>query len=394
MSADGAGNIFIGNEYRVASDFGGGVTLPEPPPYVWGEYLAKLSPSGDAMWAQKVPELHLSRLAAGDSGSFWTATIDGSAGTTTVHRFDSSGALLWSHPFSDVDAHAVFPGEGDRLIVPFGISIDGLDYGTGTIEMAPSVTSDVAVLVFDASGNVVSARSLGEALWPGTVSARHSLEVRKTVRAPGGGGFLLVATQIPLADTKENQERRSLVVRLGPQGDVMWSRSLPDVAKKVSLEITSGPEGQALLLATPIDMKESVDFGCGAFQGQGVALAKFEPDGTAAWTRTFPGLAAELRASFALNGDVILSGYAAPPCDFGGGEIFPPSDDYDVRFVLARLGPDGGHRRSGVVDGLVWPASFNSYVSFIDHEGNLVIAGDEAIPPSTQVSRFVAKIAP
>lgn len=399
---DGAGNILVSDEYRQPIDFGGGVTLPEPPAYFSGQYIAKLAPSGEALWASRAPDLIITRLEAGESGSFWTQSMDGKEGTTKVRRWDPSGAVLWTQtiPSTGVFAQGLVPAEGDRVFALFGMLDTELDYGTGKIAKTPGAETDMAALEYDASGNVVWARSLGEVLWPTAPSVPWKLDIEATARAPGGGAFVLLTTEVA-SESAPKRDRALVLLRLTAGGDVMWIRRFPAASRHVPIRLAAGPEGQTLIHVSLFETDESADFGCGVFNGRGFALAKIAPDGTPEWTRTFAGEGILLRSSFDPKGDIVLGGLVGSPCDLGGGDVVPPSDvEYNFRYAVAKLGPDGAHRRSGVVGEIAaFVGEQNDFV-LVDHEGNLVLGSNQSSldlglgPLPTEPSLFVAKIAP
>jgi hypothetical protein len=382
----------VKNEFLGGADFGAGVTLAAPAGSGFGQYLARYAPSGQLSWAEETSPFHTQTLTVGPSGSFWTRGF-GDAGNT-LRRWDASGSLLWERAFTPFE---IVPDEGDHLVTAVGVGPEGLDVDTTHLTAAPATSTDAALIALDPAGAVRWTRTLGGLFWPDGPSQEHALVVVDAQRAPGGGALLLLKLSRGTAGTADT-ERGFAVMRVRGSGEVAWLRRFPEVKPEVFPRLRTGPDGQALLQFS-LDLGQHVDFGCGPMTGPELVLTKLAPDGASEWTRRFPGFTELLEASFDPQGDILLAGVAISPCDLGGGEVVPPAKvDYLGRLVVAKLGADGGHRRSGVIGGYF--SGIDRFQSLADAEGHLIVAGTQAgagsglgIEPQPDVHLYLAKIA-
>ncbi len=131
-----------------------------------------------------------------------------------------------------------------------------------------------------------------------------------------------------------------------------------------------------------------LDGGPGAAPGSDIGPGAPDP-GLAVWSALHPA-ARSYGVAFADDGDILITGHLEDPVDFGGG---PTSDDWAC--FIARFGPDGTHRWDRTFDGSFWPnalvvdADGNVYIagSFEDYG---TLGGEELSASGDRSDSFVA----
>lgn len=375
LTVDPAGNTIFTNRFSKDIDFGGGVTMAKPADMV-GEYMAKASPSGELLWAHDTSPYRTEVVIAGASGSFWTLGSIGGKKLDEVRRWDPSGNLSWAKEYN-LQPRSFLPLAGHRIVVSFLVEDQPLEYGTGTLARSEGTSTDAALVAVDPLGEVVWARTFGSLIWPDAAPAEHQVTAFAFASTPGGGALVKVSSELGTGATSST-ERGAAIVRLDAHGEPMWIRRFPGIDKFSTVRVIGGPEGQSILQISREEEHEPLDFGCGTITDARTVLLKLAPDGRSEWTRSFREGARFVFAGFDPQGDVMLSGFAVPPCDFGAGEIVPPIPvSTHGRLVVAKLGADGRHLRSEVVGGYMQPDSVNAHVPFVDAAGDLIIKGDQ-----------------
>jgi len=200
------------------------------------------------------------------------------------------------------------------------------------------------------------------------------------------------------------------VAKLDPDGDHLWSRAYGDDAiYQLGWGVAVDGGGNALVIGS---FNGTVDFGGGPFTTNGiddVFVLKLGPDGDHVWSRQFgddQGNQQGLAIASDAAGNVAITGFHDGPVDFGGGPLpFPGGGDHGLELFVARLDPDGQHVWSrGFADGD--HISLGSAITF-DAAGNVLVAGgfhesldlgkgtlQSTWPNDLEKTLFVAKLAP
>jgi len=94
-----------------------------------------------------------------------------------------------------------------------------------------------------------------------------------------------------------------------------------------------------------IQFENGISLGTSSYNGSGVAVARFDGNGTPTWSKAFTGSAAVGAIDTCPNGDLIFGGLLLTAMSFGGSTLTPtaPFDMY-----IARIDASGGHVWSDV----------------------------------------------
>lgn len=134
------------------------------------------------------------------------------------------------------------------------------------------------------------------------------------------------------------------VVKLGPDGEHVWSRSFGAIGGQRPTDIEVDAAGNIVFAGF---FKGEHDLGTGPLGGGGAFVAKLDPDGNLLWARGLPGTG-DPRIALDAAGEIVLVVACAGGADFGGGPLAGQGLD-DV--CVVRLGPDGSHQWSRIVGG-------------------------------------------
>lgn len=268
-----------------------GQDRPAPVSVVWDIEVATLGVGvGNALVETSDGGL----IVAGYGGTD-TNAMDG-----VVARLDESGGTMWRRTYG---------GPGDDFLWDVREARDGGFILVGFT--GPERGVDVWVLRTDPRGEV---------LW----ERRYGGEGRDRAWsvAPDGEGGWYVAGEITPEGTSAQD---AWILRLRPDGDTMWSRTLggPDVQRLYS--VTLLPRGDvAVVGGTGSDDRSQGD--------NDMLVAQFRPDGQLRWSRSFGGDGYDVAHGVVPAGDgLLITGY--------GTRAGAPPGETDV--LLLRLASDG-----------------------------------------------------
>ena len=390
LAFDADGNNVVRGGLLGALDLGSGVTLDSPGAYV--AYLAKVSPTGQALWARKLP-FFADHVFADASGSIW---VNGDTNERAVKRYDAAGNEVWSKQLKTLGPIRVVPS-GDGSAILADVFYDPISYGTGTIETSPGVAGDAFMMKVDALGAVLWGKTLGAQLWPALTPADEvrSITMHDAAAAPGGGMVLLVRTHA------HTEGSHLVLLRVDDSGNLVWKRSFAGIGVQDHPLIAVDAAGNSLISLTLDAEGGGGDLGCGMLP-YGVMLAMTDPDGKALWTRNYPTLNGNPQPSFDPSGNVVLAGEFTDPIDLGGG-VLPSGGNAGVaRIAVAKLSPSGAYLasrafgasiadtdRTSVTDARTNAAG--ELVMSLSHQGPLDLGGGplpDAPTPLGVVARF------
>ena len=124
--------------------------------------------------------------------------------------------------------------------------------------------------------------------------------------------------------------------------DHVWSRSFGDSQRDLCFSVTADPWGNLLLTGS---FEGELTFGSTTLvsaEGRDVFLAKLDPAGEPLWARSFGAYQTQHATAVAADaqGNVVLTGYFQNRIDLGGGE-FVSAGGWDI--FVAKFAPDGSH---------------------------------------------------
>jgi hypothetical protein len=362
VAVDPTGRIFVGGEIEGPVDFGTGVVGAN----VRDGYVAALDATGTTQWVTgggATDDSSVEAIAADPSGNgvFLTGNFHQSidfggppvtqapsgAFAAFVGKLDASGKPIWLRALdagtaygcqalavaADAAGNGVFSGWFDGAV----------DFGGGVF---PSDAGSVA------AGYVTKYDGAGALRW-----AKTAIGLSPDALTVDGAGNVLVGGRTGAgADLGGGPFAAAgiFVAKLAPSGAHIWSHDFAVTVGFVSA-IATDDAGDVFIAGNL--RGTDVDLGQGAIAAPAIYVAKFDADGTLAWTRRYatkpqPGFTA---SAFALAADhggqhLALGGDLYGNLDLGGGPLANPTSHADA--FLAKLDGTGAHVWSGSFGGI------------------------------------------
>lgn len=377
VSTDESGNVLVTGYYNSPSITFGTTTLTNS-----GEqdiYVVKYDAAGNVLWAKSSGGLYddrgasISTDASGNifiTGYFESASI--SFGTTTltnanitkadifIAKYDASGNELWAK-----SAGALAPDYGQSIaadltgnvLVTGFFSSPSITFDTVTLTKISS--DDIFVVKYDASGNVLWAKSAGGSAFDNAfgicTDAGGNVLVTGIFTSP-----ILTFDAIALTHTGGSD---IFVAKYDASGNVMWAKTAQGLNEERGESISTDNAGNVLLAGS--FTSPTLKFGTITLTNQGsndIYIVKYDVSGNVIWAKSVGGIKDDFGQSIATdaNGNVLITGnFSSTPLSFGSitlnnGGI---SDLFVAKLDATTLGIDENSNNSSA---LIHPNPFNS----------------------------------
>ncbi len=165
------------------------------------------------------------------------------------------------------------------------------------------------------------------------------------------------------------------LAKFDPAGAHAWSKAFECTALNRQSGCAVDASGNIVITGW---FEESIDFGGGPLFSAGaqdIYLAKFGPDGTHLWSKSFPGVATDRPGTVDVDpaGNIFTCGTHSGPLDLGGGELTWSGTDV----YIAKYDSSGNH---------LWSATYGTQSPLIgvaigaDADGNVFVGGGFSTP--------------
>lgn len=378
VGADAAGGTFVAGSYYGSYDLGTGTGLSAPDSY--DGYLAGLSTSGEPLWLGQGPSLANDVAVVGES--VW---VSASISDVTLARFTPAGKAAFTWPAHPYGLAPIAPAAAGGVWLADEFVGGAFDDGAEKIPRGAGTGIDVALLRFDAAGNVVKARSLGDALWPTSTVTRNA-QLGALAPAPDGG----VLAAVTLSEDAQKDTEQIALLRFDADAHLVWSRFVSPGAYDVHPRVFSDAQGNALVVFDG-SAYGALDFACASIPPNATALVYVDAAGAPRWWRSYEGIRI-VGGGFDPAGNVLLVGNLDGAVDLGGGPLPWPAGATSRAFALA-LAPDGAHLASRS-----FGDSLEASCASIAPDGALLLAGayagasDLGLPEAATRRSFVARL--
>ena len=336
---------------------------------------------------------------------FTTGTTTGTTGATgsstgtgmmmVCEPSPTTGPHTWSKIHGDGSAQyglAVTHDPTGNVIIAGAFS-GSLTFGATTITSAGA--SDIFVAKFAPDGAPMWAKSFGDVK---DQSARgiaadaqgNVVVVGQFVGSITFGGGALTSVGPNFDD--------AFLVKLGPQGNHLWSKKFGDINSQVPHGVAVGPTGDIAMVG---DFQTNMTFDAVAINSAGdtdAFVAVFDSSGSAKWARAFGDLAAQSAQAVAFDatGNVLLTGDTSGAIDFGQGPQALVGTQNAWAAKLSAAGTVtwgktyGASKASG--EGIDADSAGNVFIAG-DHEGKIDFGGG-ALDNTFGASVYVVKLDP
>jgi hypothetical protein len=335
--------------------------------------------------------------ASGTSSSSTTAT-GSSTGSGMMMNCDpapTTGPHTWSKIHGDAAAQyglAVTHDATGNVIIAGAFS-GSIVFGANTITSAGN--SDIFVAKFAPDGAPMWAKSFGDGKDQSARAIAADAQGNVVVVGQfvgsvnfGGGNFTSVGPNFDDA----------FIVKLGPQGNHLWSKKFGDINSQVPHGVAISAAGDIAMVG---DFQTNMTFDAIAINSVGdtdAFVAVFDSAGNAKWAKAFGDVAAQSAhaVAFDATGNVLVTGDTAGAIDFGQGAQPLVGTQNAWAAKLTGAGATtwgklyGASKATG--EGIGADATGNVYLAG-DHEGKIDF-GAGPLDNSNGPNVFVAKLDP
>lgn len=277
--------------------------------------------------------------------------------------------------------------DGVHVDAAGSVFVAGSFTGVGDFGREPLTSTgrrDAFVVKIDPGGNPVWSRGLGSVGDDAATSV--ATDAAGNVFIAGWASGALDRSAGPAAATP-----RIFVMAAGPGGEPRWTRVLPGGAEHVRPALAVDASGAVVLAAQyagdfplgPVTLKSAGK--------DDVVVMKLAPDGSVIWARSAGGAGHDGASAIAVDpsGRVLVAGESEGPIDFGGGPI--GSGAQHQGFVVALDGATGtalwgrsiADRGRGGASGVT-----------VDAAGQITVVGAALDPSTSVMRTFVAQLDP
>lgn len=347
---DKAGNLLLTGYFAGTLDFGGGPLVSVGS----GDFFfAKFDPKGGLLWSKHFAGNsveHRFALAIDDqeniffSGAF-AAALDFGLGPlpTTANaevflaKFDKDGKVLWNKSFGSVQDQDGYGLALDRQgnAVISGYFENQIDFGSGVMSSAGMFIADAFLAKFDGTGRNLWSKHFGGTSGP-AVAYGVAIDGADNIAVTGQIASPVDLGKGPLGTLSTD----AFIAKFDAQGELLFAKAFGDDYEQLGRDVTFDRFGNILFTGRH---SGTIDLGGGPLtatsNGYNFFAAKFAPDGTHKWSRTYGGdksfqIDQRLRASG--PGYLVIAGHFDHTIDLGLGQLTSQSND---DLFLAQLIP-------------------------------------------------------
>lgn len=313
-------------------------------------YIAAFAPTGSLAWLRNLTtagaaiifNLTMSNDGSTYLGGFQATEANYGDGTVSVQgsgdgfivKYDGSGNLAWKKITGGSGSETVFAMTTTPAaqLVAVGVFDAEIDFGGG--ELTPQGEQDVFLVKYDADGNHLWSRSVGQ-----------SASVRVYDLASDGDGNIVAVGHFDGTISLDGVELASaggtdvLVMSFDALGNLLWARNYGNFNDQYGRKVALDASGNIYFTGY---YTGSIDFGLGPLQtagGEDGFVTKLAPDGTALWSKALAGPSNDHRledVSIAPDGSAVVTGWTLGEATFGG-EAIDTAEGLDI--FMARLAP-------------------------------------------------------
>lgn len=352
ITTDASGNIIL-----TGSWYGNVCTIDGITIYNWygteSTFMAKLDPNGNVLWLKNVrgmgnavPE-SVTLDASGNifiTGYYDLLAFTIGTGIDTLQsngsedmflvKLDASGNVLWMRGAggtSEDRGNTVCTDAAGNAIVT-GIYTDTIVFGATTLTYSGSGGySDIFIVKYDASGNVLWAKSGGNQNYNNypTISADTSGNIIMT-------GFYNAASITFDAVTLTNPsapESDIFIVKYDPSGNIIWAKTEGGPGDQTAYDITTDRAGNIYLSAATVVFTTYFDtIAYTSYPGDWYIVVKYDAAGNALWATGCQPYAYPNAEGIAidLNNNVFLTGIYFGDNVIGNDTLHNYSGDQDI----------------------------------------------------------------
>ncbi|MEO8146831.1 MAG: T9SS type A sorting domain-containing protein [Bacteroidia bacterium] len=335
ISSDASGNVLVTGYFHSPSITFGTTNLTNA-----GDddlFVVKYDASGNVIWAKSAggadnddgsgisTDASGNVLATGyfysDSITFGMTTLSNSGSSDIfIAKYDTTGNGLWAKSIGgnnqDYSSGISTDASGNVMVIGYFRSTS-ITFGTTILTNTNVGSSDIFIAKYDASGNVLWAKSAGGANYD--YSYGISTDVSGNVLITGG--FESDSMTFGTITLTNAGAKNIFVVKYDPLGNVLWAKSIEGSDIDDGVGISTDVNGNVLV--TGDFYSPSITCGTIALANEGnsdVFIAKYDTSGNVLWAKSAGGTGYDYGAGISTdaNGNVLVTGFFdSPSITFG-----------------------------------------------------------------------------
>jgi hypothetical protein len=336
VSLDASGNVYVTGRFGSATVTFGTITLTN----AGGSdmFIVKYDGSGNVLWAKSAggTSVDVANSVCTDAsgnvlitGYFQSPTI--TFGTTTltnagsggpsdifIVKYDGSGNVLWAKSAGGTGTES---GQGVSTDASGNVYVTGdfinpsFTFGTTTLTSAGS--NDLFLVKYDSSGNVVWAKSAGGT--NGDMAYDVSVDANGNVFVTGSFAF----TPITFGTTTLTNAGSGdmFIVKYDGSGNVLWAKSAGGTSPDIAYGVSTDAGGNVYV--TGRFVSPTINFGTNTLTNAGsgdMFIVKYDGSGNVLWTKSEGGTASESGSGVSIDpgGNIYVAGnFDGPTITFG-----------------------------------------------------------------------------
>jgi ribosomal protein S11 len=355
ISTDAIGNIFATGEFSSPSIKFGGTTLINSGTN--DIFIVKYDPNGNVIWAKSAGGIadesgySISTDASGNvvvTGKFESPTIK--FGSTTlintgandifIAKYDPSGNVLWAKSAGGIDnesGHCISTDANGNIVVTGNFYSPTINFGLASLTNVGN--NDIFMAKYDASGNVLWAKSFGGTNYENG----NSIATDKK-----GNIFLTGAFQGNITFggiTLTSSSSDFFVAKLDYNGNVIWAKNSVCFGYDYGNSIVTDTVGNIIItgvFASPTISFDGISLKNINPMSPDGFVVKYDPDGNVLWAKSAEG--ASFEGNFGLASDngrniYVQGNSSSPVITFSGTSLANP--DTDAGGYIVKYDPNG-----------------------------------------------------
>jgi hypothetical protein len=364
ISTDASGNVIVTGAFSSPTIKFGGTTLTNIG--YNNIYIVKYDPSGNVLWAKSaggtgndagwgistdnIGNIFITGTFSSPTITFGSTTLTNSGGGDDIFvvKYDPSGNVLWAKSEGGTNQDVVSEISTDisgNIIVIGAFASTSISFGSTILTNSGSVvTSDIFVVKYDPSGNILWAKSAGGTSNDGGWGISNDASGNIVVN----GSFSSSTITFGATTLTNKGDADIFVVKYDPSGNVLWAKSEGGIYDEGLYSSGNSTDAIGNIFITGEFTSPTVSFGSTTLTNSGslatsdIYIVKYDPSGNVLWAKS----AGEKMNDFGYDlssdasGNVIITGgFASSSITFGattltkiGGSLAYYNDFFVVKY--------------------------------------------------------------
>lgn len=357
IATNDKGNIFLAGHFTSSSLSFGTTTLNNNGNY--DIFVAQFDSAGNALWASSSGGTNDDMgyaIATNDSGNvfvsgYFSSSSLGFGGDTLTNvdssdifivKYDSSGNALWARSGGgtgmDYSYNSLTSDAGGNVFITGFFSSPVLSFDS--INLSNAGKGDIFIVKYDASGNVLWAKSAG-----GTNDdACYDIATDISGNAFITGYFSSASISFDSITLQNNIPGfdRILIVKFDPSGNAVWAKRYGGNGTDRGYAIANADSGN--IVVAGFQSSSLLQFGSTTLTNAGsidIFVVKLKDSGTALWAKSGGGTGYDfvMDIAFDANENTFVTGYFySPALSFDSIVVTNTSNDWFDDFYVAKIG--------------------------------------------------------